>query len=55
MSAEPDCQFLQVCLPFCFLSVPHEQAPTGGIMKTALSAWQGKCLGPGSSGLDQLS
>ena len=32
VSAEPDCQFLQVCLLFRFLSVPHEQAPTGGIL-----------------------
>ena len=31
-SAEPDCRFLQVCLLFRFLSVPHEQALTGGIL-----------------------
>ena len=43
--------FLQVCLLFCFLSVPHEQAPTGGILKTKLSAWQERSAGPGSSGL----
>ena len=54
-SAEPDCRFLQVCLLFRFLSVPHEQAPTGGILKTELSAWQGRSAGPGSPGLDQLS
>ena len=34
VSAEPDCRFSQVCLLFRFLSVPHEQAPTGGILKT---------------------
>ena len=45
--------FLQVCLLFRFLSVPHEPAPTGGILKTELSAWQGRSAGPGSSGLDQ--
>ena len=47
--------FLQVFLLFHFLSVPHEQAPTGGILKTELSAWQGRSAGLGSAGLDQLS
>ena len=55
MSAELDCGFLQVCLLFCFLSVPHELVPAGGILKTELSAWKGRSAGPGSSGLDQLS
>ena len=53
MSAEPDCRFLQVCLLFRFLSVTHEQAPTGGILKTELSAWPGRSADLGSSGLDQ--
>ena len=55
LSAVPDCRFLYVCLLFRFLSVLHEQAPTGGILKTELSAGQGRSTGPGSSGLDQLS
>ena len=55
VSAEPDCWFLQVCLLFGFLPVPHKQAPTGGILWTELSAWQGRSAGLGSSGLDQLS
>ena len=55
VSEEHDCQFLQVCLLFHFLSVLHEQALTGGILKTELSAWQGRSAGHGSSGLDQLS
>ena len=55
MSTEPDCRFVQVCLLFHFLSVPQEQAPTGGILNAELSAWQGGNAGPGSSGLDQLS
>ena len=55
MSVEPECQFLQVRLLFCFLSVPHEQLRPGGILKTELSAWQVRSAGPGSSGLDQLS
>ena len=55
MSAEPGCRFLQVCLLFHFLSVPHEQAATGGILKTELSAWQGRSADPGSPGLDRLS
>ena len=45
----------KICLLFRFLSVPHEQAPTGEILKTELSAWQGRSAGPGSSGLDQRS
>ena len=55
MSAGLDCRSLQVCLLFRFLSVLHEQASTEGILKTELSAWQGRRAGPGSSGLDQLS
>ena len=55
VSAEPHCRFLQVCLLFCFLSVPHEQASTAGILRTDRSAWQGRSAGPGLSGLDQLS
>ena len=55
MSVGPDCRFLQVCLLFRFQSVSHEQAPTGGILKTELSALQGRSEVPGSSGLDQLS
>ena len=51
----PTADFLQLFLLFCFLSVPHEQAPTGGILKTELSAWQGRSAGLGSFGLDQLS
>ena len=54
VSAEPDCWVLQVCLLFCFLSVPPEQAPTGGILETELSA-RHRSAGPGSSSLDQLS
>ena len=34
VSVEPDCRFLQVCLFFHFLSVLHEQAPTGGILNS---------------------
>ena len=47
--------FCKICLPFRFLSVPHEQAPTGGTLKTELSTWQRRSAGLGSSGLDQLS
>ena len=54
MSAEPDCRFLQVCLLFHFTPVPHEQAPIRRVLKTELSAWQGRSAGPGSSGLDQF-
>ena len=45
MSTESDCRFLQVCLLFRFLSVTHEQAPNEGILKTELSAWQGRSAG----------
>ena len=55
MSEEPDCKFLHVCLLIRFLSVPHEQAPTGGILNTELLAWQERSAGLRSSGLDQLS
>ena len=55
VSVEPDCWFLQVCLLFRFQSVSHEQAPTEGILETRLSVWQGRSVGPGSYGLDQLS
>ena len=55
LSAVPDCRFVYVCLLFRFLSVLHQQAPTGGILKTELSARQGRSTSPGLSGLDQLS
>ena len=50
--AEPDCWLLQVCLLFHFLSVLHEQAPSGGILDTELSAWQGRSAGP-AQGVDE--
>ena len=49
------CLFVHVCLLLHFLSVPYEQASTGGIPDTELSAWHGRSARPGSSGLDQLS
>ena len=54
VSAEPDCRSLQVCLLFVFLSVPHEQAVTGGILKTELPVWQGRSAGPGKGGVKAL-